>query len=328
MVTTRRGFTLIELMVVVAIVLALIGMIIAAITLMRGRAQITRTRTIIAIVHTAISQNSISANTLSPVEHPLAASAPTRRIFLRASGGTPVAVAGDAIRATDMAFVPGGDQPRVLLDSDLFADPVAPQFIGMPRWRMAVLGATTKWVSSWLRISGAGQAGRRIEPDLGTWVDEGFLRQAVTDSASTAWEEAADKAMGVALGGTADELLALGAYWRPDTTRDPLIHANRLRQDLSAKASPGSTTWFPGSILEGAQYVPYRLRGPAVVDAWGREILASITPTGALRLESAGPDGVFRFHPGRDMVLQSTAAGLAGDDRDGESDNVFVGPKE
>jgi hypothetical protein len=68
----------------------------------------------------------------------------------------------------------------------------------------------------------------------------------------------------------------------------------------------------------------------ALYDAWGVEILYSISTSGSPRLLSAGADGVFRYNPGPNHQLQTNISGaadpenasLGGDDQDGNGDNV------
>jgi prepilin-type N-terminal cleavage/methylation domain-containing protein len=128
-------------------------------------------------------------------------------------------------------------------------------------------------------------------------------------------------------------------------------------------ASGSRSQWQPGYIrvtpagsgftisTSGSTWVRYRLPGLAVYDAWGDELLYSLTPDGGIRLMSAGADGVMCVEPGADAVIDSphptlrdpvpSASQLAtqpvsptaqlplqlsGDDRDGWADNVMQGP--
>jgi prepilin-type N-terminal cleavage/methylation domain-containing protein len=325
------GFTLIELLVVISIIIALMGLGIATANVMRRQSLNTKTKVILSLITNAISSaGATRSQVLSTAEHPLASSAATRFAFARAADGTAVATAGDAIKTSDESFVAAGDRTRILRDDDVFADPIAPQFIGVPRWRMTIPGVTTKWVSRWLRVSSPGSAGTAIEPELGSWIDDSFMRSVVTSSTDTRWEASADKAFAIMLGPTIEELGMHGAIRRPDTTRDTLILSNRLRKDLNPLTKQGDGTWMPGTVNDGTSFVPYLIRGPAVVDAWNHEILIARTASGSLRLESAGADGCFRWHPGDDGILQTTATAASpdGDDKDATRDNIVLGANE
>ncbi len=85
----------------------------------------------------------------------------------------------------------------------------------------------------------------------------------------------------------------------------------------------GGGTWIvttPG----GGKWLHYRLPGLAIYDAWGVEILYSISSQGGIRLMSAGADGVFQFQPGPTNLINSTdpEMGPSGGDKDGSKDNV------
>lgn len=327
----RRGFTIVELLVAITVIVILMSMGIVGINQIRRLSMKTRTQSIMALTLNGLNASGTTqSQNVSTVEHPLAASASPRQRFVRSDSGIEVASTGMAIRTSDMAYVSGADQGRVILSDDVFADPIAPQFIGLPRWQMGLTGVSTQWVSQWLRISGPGQTGALVTPDLGTWIDEGFVREQVVDPLSEAWEASADKAFSVALGSVLDELTKLGAIRRPEPSRDPLIVSNRLRHDKAPRSLQSTSEWKPGFVREAGVWVPYRIRGPSVVDAWGREILIASTPNGSILLQSAGADGVFRWNAGSDRVLQTGAidAAAMGDDTDGSIDNIRLGGME
>jgi prepilin-type N-terminal cleavage/methylation domain-containing protein len=328
----RSGFTMAEMLVVLAIIAILAGFLVTGINLLRSQAEATRTRSILAMTVNALaSGGAASSQTLAAVEHPLAASAAPRDDFVR-SDGTPVSSTGVAIQTSDPAYVAAAEQSLIVSDDDRYVDPDAPAFYGLERWRMRVLGAATRWVTSYRRITGPGQPGRLIEPDLGVWVDEGFLRQAVDDPASLVWEQASDQAVKVALGASLEELLTLGAIRQADPDRDPLIRHDRLRRFNAPGQLGGTGNWEPGTIFDqsSGQHLAYALRGMSLIDVWGREILIGRTPQGGLRVESAGRDGIFAWDPGPDGVHQTApdASQPAGDDRDGAKDNIVLGGQE
>ena len=76
--------------------------------------------------------------------------------------------------------------------------------------------------------------------------------------------------------------------------------------DQRLRHYPGDTgpgtgpDWAPGRVYDGVHWQPYAMPGPAVVDAWGTEILLYQTEAGLTGVMSAGPDGCFRRLPGSD----------------------------
>ncbi|GEM_PF-3287490 len=124
-----------------------------------------------------------------------------------------------------------------------------------------------------------------------------------------------------------------------DTTQLPMLYTD---------AKP-ATTWQPGcvyvtggvadytgtntqnfSLASGAGgggggiWVHYRLPGLAIYDAWGVEVLYTISSQGGIRLMSAGADGAFQYNPGPNHILDSSdpEASPSGDDTDGSKDNI------
>ena len=322
-----KGLTLIELLVVVIIIATLIGLILASVNGLLGKSEKVRTRAALAMISQAIAATGVEAGqTQAQVEHPMAASAAPRQIFHRKTDGTIVTQTGDGIKTTDISYVATADQARVLLADDRFADPAAPQFFGMRRDQMSVIGSTTKWVTQYRRISGPGQTGRLIEPDLGRWIDESFLRESITDATSTLWEETCAEAVSLTLGPTFNELLVLSVI-RSSDNAGSLVVENRLRQSTDDTRLASSSEWDIGMVHDGSNFVSYDIRGTSVVDLWGTEILVSRDENGRLRLESAGPDGRFRWDPGPDGIFQTAAtdSDSSGDDIDATSDNVVIG---
>jgi prepilin-type N-terminal cleavage/methylation domain-containing protein len=122
--------------------------------------------------------------------------------------------------------------------------------------------------------------------------------------------------------------------WQEGTTTPDTSTACKVYTNAATDSSPQvSDTWKPGYIKHGSGggpvYKEYRLPGLAVYDAWGHEILYSISPKGGVRLISAGADGVLKFNPGANHVLDTTlitpkplTTTPTGDDTDGAKDNV------
>lgn len=340
MVTARRAFTVVELIAVIAILLVLMGLVIALYPTLQRSLRRARTASILATLATAIeSAGASQAKNAAPVEHPLCGSAEPRLVWLRADPTTATpATGGEALRVARLSAVPSA-QERVLLDDDVFADPALPRFIGLPRARLGVLGAASPLTTRWRALPDPGPTQtlappyapptydderHLVRPALVEWEDGGF-RQLERDAMGPAWEAAIERLMTLVLGPAAEQLAAMGALHRPDPVRDPLIAGGRVREDrdpaqAAQRAKAGAT------VLDDGARRPYRLRGPAVYDAWGREVLFSIVD-GAVRLESGGADGCFRFAPGANGVVDSDPRGTLaqGDDRPGELDNVVVG---
>jgi hypothetical protein len=158
------------------------------------------------------------------------------------------------------------------------------------------------------------------------------MSQTITDRTETAWEDGASKAFSVALAAVLDELVNLKAVSEPDTDSNGLIHYGRLRSWTPADGVASSGVWRPGMVNDegGGTWRSYRVRGPSLVDTWGREILVSRTPNGAFYVESAGPDGSFRWLPGEDgeVTTQGAATVANGDDLPATVDNIRLGMEE
>lgn len=328
------GFTLIELLITISIIVLLLSLIMVGFGSIQEMAKKTKTQSIAAMVANAVTAAGASqALNLSTVEHPIAGSAEPRSRFVRSEDGVDVSASGPAIKAQDLSWVDAGDRDRVILRDDLFADTIAPQFYGLERWRIGLVGTTSRWVTSYSLVSSAGAEGILTEPAMGYWIDEGFLWQELdeTNMNTKAWEEIAGRAFSVAMGPVLDELVNLGAVVSPDVDRDPLIFSDRLREDLSEQSVGRSSAWQPGTVQDDdGVFKAYRPRGPVIVDAWGRELLIGATDSGALRVESAGPDGLFKWNPGPDGIFQTEAhqETPAGDDFNGGLDNISVGITE
>jgi prepilin-type N-terminal cleavage/methylation domain-containing protein len=82
---------------------------------------------------------------------------------------------------------------------------------------------------------------------------------------------------------------------------------------ITTYTSGGSTKWKH-----------YRLPGLALYDAWGIEVLYSISSLGGVRLQSPGADGVFKIDPGENHIIDTTdpVGTLDPKDKDGSRDNI------
>lgn len=157
------------------------------------------------------------------------------------------------------------------------------------------------------------------------WTSPPVLSAPGVTLAARIWDDGAQRAALLAAIGEAglDQLAQLGAI---DTTPDDLSHGTLLFDELlwSPPAPPAEPRLAPCQALVGGSWRRYRLRGPALYDSWGGEILVWRTAAGGWGIESAGRDGCFRWHPGADGTYQTdvTADTPSGDDRDASRDNL------
>ena len=117
-----------------------------------------------------------------------------------------------------------------------------------------------------------------------------------------------------------DEAMSLGALF---STTD----ANYLFDALLWTDGSVSPYWLPGHVQAGG-WRRYRLRGTALYDSYGTEILYSVTNNGAIRLECAGRDGLFLWKPGAAGYAFSDLLGEPPADRNASVDNVTLVTRE
>jgi len=329
----RRAFSTIEMLVVITIIAVLAGLLVASARAFGIGSRRTKSVSILAVVRTGLELVAANQGSRpSPCEHPLAASKDPRPTFTRAPR-SPVAVTacittGMALRgipADQVMSALSGGRGLVLLDDDRFADSAAPQYFGVERGRMGILGAGVAAVTAYRKLPPSftgdptapanSAVGVSVAPD-GVAADHG----AVIDQV-------------FAIAGIASELVSLGGLRAPPVafihpiTSSPVN--SRLVSDIAATAT-GADRWKPGLIRDGALgWKTSAIPGSILVDAWGREILYSLAANGAIILESAGADGCFRFAPGPDGTLDTTdpfASAPANQDRDGTRDNLASRP--
>ncbi len=396
-ITARRGFTMIELLMVISIIAVLSSMIVMVAMGLGGDAKKKKTGVIIATIRKGIELTIAGrGGSVSPTEHPFAGSRQTRFPFLRAFDGSAVSTSGLAFRGVDLSQIASGAAgiTQVLADDDVFNDPRVPMLFGAKREVMGILGATQKLVTKYLQLPKPGPSALTATNIYGKTV------KVVTDSTGgtsgpfndTTFPNAtnptdvqdADGTFGLAYdnkraldyifgaSGAGAELSSLKALASapdvdpatPDEKRfkypilgaggsgidsftPPSLNRNiegtttldtstaaRVYTNAATDSSPQiSSFWKPGFIKHGTGggpvYKEYRLPGLAVYDAWGHEILYSISQKGGVRLISAGADGVLKFNPGSNHNLDTpllTPKPLTttpqGDDMDGAKDNV------
>ncbi len=334
-----RAFTLIELLVVISIIAILVALLLSGVGALGGVAKGRRTEAAMGVVLGAIeSTAAANGGGMAPAEHPLAGSAPQRARFYR--GGTALATSGEALvvtRATTEAIL-AASADRLLLPTDRFGgyavDGDCPLLAGVERSRLGILGANLPGITAVRRLPQppAGSATVPQPYDATTYPDSMWLDAPPALATGQRREELAAAAVQTALGKGASELSGQGllitatANQPTDDTATNLLAVSNNVGRLVATGET-STTWKPGFFRDGGVWKRYRLRGPAVYDAWGSELLLSQGAGGAMRIESAGPDGVFRIRPGANGQIDTPAGSDAptGDDRAGSTDNLVIG---
>ncbi|TVR12360.1 MAG: prepilin-type N-terminal cleavage/methylation domain-containing protein [Planctomycetota bacterium] len=258
---SSRGFTLVEMLVVISIIVTLSGLLVAGASALRGSQKRTQTNMIMAITSNGMEQ-----------------------VALQRGGA-----------------VSGAPHPLHALDEDQRSIN-APHLAGLGMASVRVLGV----------------AGRRLT----TWVDDGSVQvDRERDEGDVyhgdVWYNAWARSVRSSLGDSMDRLAELGALRAPPLI--PVAQAvdrlwlmdSRLRYYPGADGAGTGSSWQPGRVQYDGQWLPYTLPGPAVVDAWGTEILLYQTENGLTGLMSAGPDGSFRRLPGSS-------------NNDAESDNILL----
>ncbi len=338
-VNRRTGLSLIELLVVVALVAALVGMLVAVI---KPKPKIERTRAILASLRMAFDQASAQTGfQLSPAEHPFAGSRSPRSPFVRADGG-PCDTAGEAITGIDPSLVDATARTRVLLPDDRFADAGLPLLFGLRRDEIGVVGSMQKATTKRRRLARPAGGGALAPPYDDVHYPGTLEPSDAADADPNYGTPAANKqAFDYLFGASAaqGELVALGALFATPDPHGAFVHPLRLRRVVSsnlpiaftdaATDADGQPRWQPGYVRDGTlpdgrpSWKHYKLPGLAVYDAWGVEVLCS-GASANVRLRSAGEDGVFRWQPGQDRQLQTSpiATVAAGDDGDGAKDDL------
>jgi prepilin-type N-terminal cleavage/methylation domain-containing protein len=328
MVRKPCAFTLIELLIVMVIIVMLAGLTLTTYSILKERTKRTATESIIAMVSAALSQSAERGGSQAPAEHPLAGSAAPRPLFRRQ--GATLDETGDALRTRDIAWVPAAKRGRVLLDDDRFEGAGSgtsnwqlPFLVGLKRSHIGIIGTADQRITRW-RLVPKPTSRTDLDSDGCTDVDTAGLFDDSTTLQSAAVEDretATARAVELALGGAAlSELTKLKAVQRA-TASSGTVLCNQMAVSTRVLAA-----WEPGAVYDPttASWHLYRIIGTVIVDGWGRELLFSLNSQGAIRLMSAGKDGVFVWHPGKDGVLETGALDTApaGDDQDGTRDNI------
>lgn len=352
----RSGFTFVEILIVLAIIAILAGLILTGLNALNKSSGKARTGTIIETVRQALESFSAEqAGFIQQVEHPLAGSygtaAAPRMLFRRsvANGGNllsgdkgqnSVALRSALSSATQSIFVSPAttECDRLLLDDDYYADPKVPLLYGVQRQYLGILGAAVANVVKYRRLPSTATAvtnpdDTSLYPDLTCLVTSSDL--------PSASKNLLDHVFGAS--GVTSTLSKLKGLQTVDETTGAAICYGRVWSSIGTGVSTlkeGETSWKLGYMIDPEipkytmapntgkdRWVPYATRGLHIIDAWGTEILYSVPAVGGIpRLISAGPDGVFTWHPGEDSSFQTAANATspAGDDKDGSKDNIQI----
>lgn len=152
-----KAFTLLELLATITIILLLSGLSLAAANLVSASTKRTKTSLILSHVLIGIEKSAINTQiNLSGITHPLAASAEPRPPFIRADTSiTALRTTSDgweALSVQNINWVNEDARDRVLLDSDIYADPDVPLLYGIERAKCSILGASSRWVTSYRNL--------------------------------------------------------------------------------------------------------------------------------------------------------------------------------
>jgi hypothetical protein len=358
----RIAYSINELLIVIGIILVLMSLTIVGSYSLETGSKRAKTMTILSAVRKGLELTvATKGGLISPAEHPLAGSRSGRFQFsgvrgrkLQTNGSvtggelrTDLDMNGEALAGTEEWYYSSdSDRNRVLMPDDWFADWRVPGLYGMQRNQLGVVGAPLQAATRYRNVN---------RPPLGSEpiVLSVYLSNNPQSSVVIAPEgQLGDdqRAFQYLFGSSSvqSELLAMQALSsppndlpryriKPPTDLNGSDNAGRVWSEVGQDPCDGRASWAPGLIQDGymddpdyapgiTDWKPYRLRGLAIYDAWGREVLYNITTGGALCLTSAGRDGVFKWLPGSNMIFDTPANGSVaiGDDRDGASDNVAL----
>jgi prepilin-type N-terminal cleavage/methylation domain-containing protein len=370
------AFTLIELLIVVAVIAIIAGMFLSIINMMNVRAKVAKTRSILGAVMLGVSSTSMSTNTnVSTTPHPLAntavAGAMSRSVFLRGAtiAGfctqyTQVLTSGEALTCTTPTIVATTSAVfgRLMLPTDVYAGNSSyaignknttdcPLIYGLDRRHLNIIGSGWGLVT-YRRLPGLSplydpnntgtlQGAPYTNTGVPPYPDSSFLNNEpgdLTEATQTLYEIDSKKVMDVSLGpDVSTEVGALGGLRTADVTTPGSIPIANYRLRLwPTPTGVGFSSFQQNNVRDASQVMdvdgtwkPYHLRGTAIYDAWGHEVIFYTNNNGSMSLMSAGVDGYFCWNPGSDMNFDTQPGSTipVNDDIDASRDNIFVGTK-
>jgi prepilin-type N-terminal cleavage/methylation domain-containing protein len=309
----RRGLTILELLAVIAIIALLAGMVLGVSAVVRENATKQRVRAGIQLVRSALEARANSGALITPVAHPFANTSASvgagRAVFIRSgtagfSAGAAVSRSGSmAIEVDDPLWIASAERTRVLRHDDAFegleADGDAPHLRGLTRRELSVLGTAAglidhirlpnPGVMRWADRNNDGVLDTPYDFSTGAYQRSQWWAIEAGDLTTNAVEQNGPDFWNRILGPeTADELTKI-RFLRTSPTTWPLGAGNRVRLPPESAVDP-----VGASLLVAGTARPYRLRGVAMYDAWGTEIISYLDDDKRLIIESAGKDGHFR----------------------------------
>jgi prepilin-type N-terminal cleavage/methylation domain-containing protein len=344
-----RGYSLIELLFVVAIIVILAGIVVGGFAALSRGSQKARTATIIETVRQSLESFSAEqAGFVQQVEHPLAGSygdlTYPRMIFRRsiANGeGLLLGAKGQqslALRGVSLSVLPSAERDRLLLDDDRYSDFRVPMLYGVQRQHLGLLGAAVAKVVQYRRIPASTDPITNpddvaLYPDLTCLVesnDQPSASKKLLDhvfGASGATSTLSKLKAFRLTSETTGAAICYGRVWSTTGVAPQTMMTGETSWDLGRMIDPEHPVYTSGPNVNKPRWVPYTPRGLHLIDAWGNEILYSVPVAGGIpRLISAGADGCFCWHPGNDNTFQTNAEGSkpVGDDKDASRDNIQI----
>jgi prepilin-type N-terminal cleavage/methylation domain-containing protein len=255
------------------------------------------------------------------------------------------------------------DQRRVVLAGDRFAGYLnegdVPHLFGLERRSLGVLSASAEWINQTRRLPAPiglyaddSDPPRYITPiDDSNFPDEAHLSTHRLTRGETL-ESNSQRQFQFSLGPYLFQFAESGAIRsspEPDTSEwfvteeDGLTFKYDVKKPITGTYDPHNrvwiddsvapeSTWSPGKLFLDDEFVPYQIRGSALIDAYGNEIIIGLGPDSTIIFMSAGADGTFMVNPGENGVIDTSItsydprdpSSLTVDDENGQVDNIGV----